>query len=77
MVANGVVRPCSFVATKRADQLDLQALHRVRERFVGQRTIFATFWRPNKSSGWVVVQPERSLDLGVDALLRSPAPTRN
>jgi transposase len=27
-----------FVATKTADQLDLQALHRVSERFVGQRT---------------------------------------
>jgi hypothetical protein len=27
-----------FVATKTADQLDLQALHRVRERLVGQRT---------------------------------------
>jgi transposase len=27
-----------FVATKTADRLDLQALHRVRERFVGQRT---------------------------------------
>jgi transposase len=27
-----------FVATKTADQLDLQALHRVRERSVGQRT---------------------------------------
>ena len=27
-----------FVATKSADQLDLQALHRVRERLVGQRT---------------------------------------
>ena len=27
-----------FVATKTANQLDLQALHRVRERFVGQRT---------------------------------------
>src|SRR5438046_9023962 len=27
-----------FVATKTADQLDLQALHRVRERRVGQRT---------------------------------------
>jgi hypothetical protein len=27
-----------FVATKTADQLDLQALHRVRERFVSQRT---------------------------------------
>jgi transposase len=27
-----------FVATKTADQLDLQALHRVRSRLVGQRT---------------------------------------
>jgi transposase len=27
-----------FVATKSAEQLDLQALHRVRERLVGQRT---------------------------------------
>jgi transposase len=27
-----------FIATKTADQLDLQALHRVRDRFVGQRT---------------------------------------
>src|SRR5579864_666949 len=27
-----------FVATKTAEQLDLQALHRVRERLVGQRT---------------------------------------
>ena len=28
-----------FVATETADQLDLQALHRVRERLVGQRII--------------------------------------
>jgi transposase len=28
----------TFVATKTADQLDLQALHRVRDRLVGQRT---------------------------------------
>jgi transposase len=27
-----------FVATKSVEQLDLQALHRVRERLVGQRT---------------------------------------
>ena len=38
-IAEGVQRPTmKFVATKTADQLDLQALHRVRERFVGQRT---------------------------------------
>jgi transposase len=38
-IARAVQRPTmKFVATKTADQLDLQALHRVRERFVGQRT---------------------------------------
>ena len=38
-IAEAVQRPTmKFVATKRADQLDLQALHRVRERLVGQRT---------------------------------------
>ena len=38
-IAEAVQRPTmKFIATKTADQLDLQALHRVRERFVGQRT---------------------------------------
>jgi hypothetical protein len=38
-IAERVQRPTmKFVATKTADQLDLQALHRVRERLVGQRT---------------------------------------
>jgi len=38
-IAEAVQRPTMrFVATKTADQLDLQALHRVRERLVGQRT---------------------------------------
>jgi transposase len=38
-IAEAVRRPTiKFVATKTADQLDLQALHRVRERFVDQRT---------------------------------------
>jgi transposase len=36
-IAEAVERP-TFVATKTADQLDLQALHRVRERLVSQRT---------------------------------------
>ena len=36
--AKAVQRPTmKFVATKTADQLDLQALHRVRERLVSQR----------------------------------------
>jgi transposase len=38
-IAEAVQRPTmKFVATKSVDQLDLQALHRVRERLVGQRT---------------------------------------
>src|SRR5215468_9809208 len=38
-IAKAVQRPTmKFVATKTADQLDLQALHRVRDRLVGQRT---------------------------------------
>src|SRR5438034_1816106 len=38
-IAEAVQRPTmTFVATKTADQLDLQALHRVRERLVSQRT---------------------------------------
>jgi transposase len=38
-IAEGVQRPTmKFVATKSVDQLDLQALHRVRERLVSQRT---------------------------------------
>jgi transposase len=38
-IAEAVQRPTmKFVATKSADQLDLQALHRVHERLVGQRT---------------------------------------
>src|SRR5246127_5003572 len=38
-IAEGVQRPTmKFVATKTVEQLDLQALHRVRERLVSQRT---------------------------------------
>jgi transposase len=38
-IAEAVQRPTmKFVATKTRDQLDLQALHRVRERLVSQRT---------------------------------------
>ena len=39
IAGEAVQRPTmKFVATKTADQLDLQALHRVRERLVSQRT---------------------------------------
>jgi hypothetical protein len=35
----GCAAPAMVVATETIDQLDLQALHGVRERFVSQRTI--------------------------------------
>ena len=39
VIAEAVLRPTmKFVAMKTANQLDVQALHRVRERLVGQRT---------------------------------------
>src|SRR4029077_18216430 len=37
-IAEAVQRPTMRCVAKSADQLDLQALHRVRERLVGQRT---------------------------------------
>jgi len=49
-ITEAVQRPTmKFVATKTAEQLDLQALHRVRERLVSQRTGLINqtraFWR--------------------------------
>jgi len=41
-IAEAVQRPTMrFVATKTAEQLDLQALHRVRSRLIGERTAIA------------------------------------
>src|SRR6188474_1092512 len=41
-IAEAVQRPTMrFVATKAAEQLDLQALHRVRSRLIGERTAIA------------------------------------
>ena len=46
-IAEAVRRPTmKFVATKTAEQLDLQALHRVRERLVRQRTGIINQIRP-------------------------------
>ena len=47
-IAEAVQRPTmKFVATKTAEQLDLQALHRVRERLVSQRTGIINQIRPS------------------------------
>jgi transposase len=46
-IAKAVQRPTmKFVATKTIDQLDLQAMHRVRERLVSQRTSIINQIRP-------------------------------
>ncbi len=39
-----------FVAVKTADQLDLQALHRVRERLLSQRTGIITYALSSRAS---------------------------
>jgi transposase len=47
-IAEAVQRPTmKFVATKTADQLDLQVMHRVRERLVNQRTGVGAIFRPS------------------------------
>jgi transposase len=65
-ITEAVQRPTmKFVATKTADQLDLQALHRVRERLVGQRTgiasqIRAFFVRPDPRERRAVLGPVKA-----------------
>jgi transposase len=51
-IAEVVQRPTmKFVATKTADQLDLQALHRVREPLVSQRTALSIRSVPSVRAG--------------------------
>ena len=59
-----------FVATKTAEQLDLQALHRVRERLVSQRTGIINQIRALMERGVAVRQVHRSLRGGIAAHLR-------
>ena len=59
-IAEAVQRPTmKFVTTKTADQLDLQALHRVRERSkLGQFWVVAAGWaQPGKPTG-LLLEPE-------------------
>jgi transposase len=75
-IAEAVQRPTmKFVATKTADQLDLQALHRVRERLVSQRTGIINQIRAFLlDRGIAVRQGQRFLRAGLPAILAtSPA----
>jgi transposase len=73
-IAEAVQRPTmKFVATKTADQLDLQALHRVRERLVSQRTGIINQIRAFLlERGIAVRQGQRFLRAELPRLLASP-----
>src|SRR5205809_5403350 len=73
-VAEAVQRPTmKFVATKTADQLDLQALHRVRERLVSQRTGIINQIRAFLlERGIAVRQGQRFLRVELSRILATP-----
>jgi transposase len=74
-IAEAVQRPTmKFVATKSADQLDLQALHRVRERLVSQRTGVINQIRAFLlERGLAVRQGRHFLRAGLPGILATPA----
>src|SRR5947209_1570337 len=74
-IAEAVERPTrKFVATKTADQLDLQALHRVRERLVSQRTGIINQIRAFLlERGIAVRQGQRFLRAGLPGILATPS----
>src|ERR1051326_7147177 len=73
-IAEAVQRPTmKFVATKTVDQLDLQALHRVRERLVGQRTAIINQIRAFLlERGVAVRQGQRFLRAELPCILAAP-----
>jgi transposase len=73
-IAEAVQRPTmTFVATKTAGQLDLQALHRVRERLVSQRTGVINQIRAFLlERGIAVRQGYRFLRAGLPSILATP-----
>ena len=73
--AEAVQRPTmKFVATKAAEQLDLQALHRVRERLVSQRTAVINQIRAFLlERGVAVRQGQRFLRAALPKLLAAPS----
>ena len=72
-IAEAVQRPTmKFVVTKTADQLDLQALHRVRERLVSQRTgiinqIRAFLLERGMSPSWLALPANRRTCMLIDS----------
>ena len=74
-IAEAVQRPTmKFVATKTVEQLDLQALHRVRERLVSQRTGIINQIRAFLlERGIAVRQGQRFLRAELPDILAAPA----
>ena len=73
-IAEAVQRPTmKFVATKTANQLDLQALHRIRERLVSQRTGIINQIRAFLlERGIAVRQGQRFLRIELPRILATP-----
>src|SRR6266702_7968558 len=73
-IAEAVQRPTMrVVATKTAEQLDLQALHRVRERLVSQRTVVINQIRAFLlERGVAVRQGQRFLRAELPGILATP-----
>jgi transposase len=76
-IAEAVQRPTmKFVATKTAEQLDLQALHRVREQLVSQRTAVINQIRAFLlERGVAVRQGQRFLRAALPNILAAPSET--
>jgi transposase len=63
-----------FVELKSQDQMDMQTLHRVRQRLVGaRRTLLNQLRAILFERGHVIAQGRRKLELAVDTLLADPA----
>src|SRR5947199_8876187 len=73
-IAEAVQRPTmKFVAIRIADQLDLQALHRVRERLISQRTGISYHFRAFRlERGIAVRQGHRFLRAELPRILATP-----
>ncbi|MCA1695319.1 MAG: IS110 family transposase [Actinobacteria bacterium] len=70
-IAEAATRPTMrFVALKNEDQLDMQSLHRARDRLVGERTALINQMRAILlERGIIVPQGRRKLEVAVETLL--------
>lgn len=76
-IAEAATRPTMrFVELKSETQLDMQSLHRARDRLVGQRTALINQIRGLlMERGIVIPQGRRKLEVHIEALMAAPAET--